>query len=322
MVGYTPEKETQLFASEQALAGAVSGAVSRALFQPFDVLKIRFQLQIEPLKRSETSKYWGITQATTSIIREEGVLALWKGHVPAQLLSVLYGTVQFVAFEVTTKLAWRVLPEDVYSDHKPLTHLLCGGMAGCASTLVIQPVDVMRTRLISQGKQKLYSSMINGMVTITRTEGVRGLYRGILPAMSQIAPQIGLQFSFYTLLRDLWKKLLHKNGEEILEIQGSAVCGSGAGLISKTLIYPLDVIKKRLQVQGFEEARSEFGSTRHYRGMRHCLFTIAKEEVCLKGTCDVFTNSKCNKILYNQQINSFVSFCIVIVDVTKIFDLR
>lgn len=54
------------------------------------------------------------------------------------------------------------------------------------------------------------------MVTITRTEGVRGLYRGILPAMSQIAPQIGLQFSFYTLLRDLWKKLLHKNGEEIL----------------------------------------------------------------------------------------------------------
>lgn len=46
MVGYTPEKETQLFASEQALAGAVSGAVSRALFQPFDVLKIRFQVRV------------------------------------------------------------------------------------------------------------------------------------------------------------------------------------------------------------------------------------------------------------------------------------
>jgi hypothetical protein len=46
MVGYKPEKETQLFASEQALAGAVTGAVSRALSQPLDVLKIRFQVSV------------------------------------------------------------------------------------------------------------------------------------------------------------------------------------------------------------------------------------------------------------------------------------
>lgn len=45
MVGYKPEKETHLSPTEQAFAGAVTGAVSRALFQPFDVLKIRFQVQ-------------------------------------------------------------------------------------------------------------------------------------------------------------------------------------------------------------------------------------------------------------------------------------
>ncbi|XP_061175812.1 mitochondrial thiamine pyrophosphate carrier-like [Saccostrea echinata] len=283
MVGYTPEKETQLSAPEQALAGAVTGAVSRALFQPLDVLKIRFQLQIEPLKKCETSKYWSISQATRTIITEEGVTALWKGHVPAQLLSVLYGIVQFVSFEAATKVAWRVLPEGVYTDHKPLTHMLCGSIAGCVSTVVVQPVDVMRTRLIAQGKQKMYTSMINGIMATTQSEGIMGLYRGLLPAMSQIAPQIGLQFGFYTLLRDLWKKFLHKDGEKILETQGSLICGSGAGIISKILIYPLDVVKKRLQIQGFEEARSEFGSIRHYRGMKHCLYMVAKEEGIIKG---------------------------------------
>lgn len=35
-----------------------------------------------------------MTQATQLIIQEEGLAALWKGHVPAQVLSVLYGVVQ------------------------------------------------------------------------------------------------------------------------------------------------------------------------------------------------------------------------------------
>lgn len=37
------------------------------------------------------------------------------------------------------------------------------------------------------------------------------------------------------------------------------LCGSGAGVLSKTLTYPLDLFKKRLQVGGFEQARASFG---------------------------------------------------------------
>ena len=43
-------------------------------------------------------------------------------------------------------------------------------------------------------------------------------------------------------------------------------------------IYPLDIVKKRLQVQGFESARARFGATKQYSGLTSCLVRIGKEE--------------------------------------------
>ena len=60
------------------------------IFIAFDLSK----LQIEPIAKGEHSKYSGVVQATLSIVREEGWRALWKGHVPAQALSILYGMAQ------------------------------------------------------------------------------------------------------------------------------------------------------------------------------------------------------------------------------------
>jgi solute carrier family 25 (mitochondrial thiamine pyrophosphate transporter), member 19 len=54
------------------------------------------QLQVEPTTGREKtkSKYRGVYQATKLLLREEGSSALWKGHIPAQGLSLLYGASQ------------------------------------------------------------------------------------------------------------------------------------------------------------------------------------------------------------------------------------
>jgi len=52
------------------------------------------QLQVEPISKCNVSKYKSLLQSFVLVLKEEGVLALWKGHIPAQLLSITYGMVQ------------------------------------------------------------------------------------------------------------------------------------------------------------------------------------------------------------------------------------
>ncbi|CAG5133061.1 unnamed protein product [Candidula unifasciata] len=278
MVGYDPKEVVHLSHVEHAVAGAVSGAATRTVVQPFDVLKIRFQLQVEPVRAAAGSKYHGMLQAINCIVRDEGVKALWKGHIPAQVLSVLYGISQYGTFEILTEEVWHYLPATLTTTYRPLTHSVCGGLSGCISTVVIHPVDVIRTRFVAQGEPKIYSSLTSAVQTIMREEGVRGFYRGILPAAAQIGPQMGFQFGLYAAFIQLWNSSLGLWPTTPPESLQSLICGSGSGLIAKLLVYPLDVVKKRLQVQGFEKARQTFGAVRKYRGLFHCFQVSLREE--------------------------------------------
>ncbi|KAL2297694.1 hypothetical protein Nmel_016249 [Mimus melanotis] len=202
MVGYDPEAKC-VSAVEAAAAGSASGLVTRVLVSPLDVLKIRFQLQIEQLSsRNPTAKYHGILQAVQRIFREEGLAAFWKGHVPAQFLSVGFGAVQFMAFESLTELVHNVTSFDA---RHSFVHLVCGGLAACTATVAVQPVDTLRTRFAAQGEPKIYPNLRHAVVTMYQTEGPQTFYRGLTPTLVAIFPYAGLQFFFYNILQQFSK---------------------------------------------------------------------------------------------------------------------
>lgn len=89
-MGHFPEsngekKEVKNRALLDATAGALAGVIARFVVGPLDVLKIRFQVQLEPIARSQGakstsqlsmgSKYTGMRQALVTIVREEGIQA-------------------------------------------------------------------------------------------------------------------------------------------------------------------------------------------------------------------------------------------------------
>lgn len=77
-----PPADQKKRALNDAIAGAVSGCVARFVVGPLDVLKIRFQVQTEPVSRTAAKlatggplpKYTGMVQALATIVREEGIV--------------------------------------------------------------------------------------------------------------------------------------------------------------------------------------------------------------------------------------------------------
>ena len=126
-----------------ALAGGLAGLTSRFCIAPLDVVKIRLQLQSRP------KTYFSSLHAVRTILAQEGITALWKGNIPAELLYVSYSMVQFVTYRESLGVLEKAgLPEGGRS-------FVAGGMAGMAATVVTYPLDLLRTRFAAQGTTKV-----------------------------------------------------------------------------------------------------------------------------------------------------------------------
>ncbi|KAK8494016.1 hypothetical protein V6N13_022971 [Hibiscus sabdariffa] len=248
-----------------ATAGAISGGISRTVTSPLDVIKIRFQVQLEPttslalLRRDlpGSSKYTGMSQATKEILREEGLPGFWRGNVPALLMVMPYTAIQFA---VLHKLKTIVSGSSKTAEHlnlSPYLSYISGGLAGCAATVGSYPFDLLRTILASQGEPKVYPNMRSALFHITSTRGFGGLYAGLSPTLVEIIPYAGLQFGTYDTFKRwtlAWNQLRSFDTSSTTDHSLSSfqlfICGLAAGTCAKLVCHPLDVVKKRFQIEG------------------------------------------------------------------------
>uniref|UniRef100_A0A1I8PZF9 Mitochondrial thiamine pyrophosphate carrier n=1 Tax=Stomoxys calcitrans TaxID=35570 RepID=A0A1I8PZF9_STOCA len=281
---------------KQASAGAAAGFFTRTVTQPFDVLKIRFQLQMEPVSEDHPSKYRSMMQASKLIYKEEGLFAFWKGHNAGQLLTMIYTIFQFWSYE---QIDLKLRQYEYLDANKNLRHFLSGGVAGCVGTTISMPFDVVRTRVVGQDPNHR-SSVIHIFPNIIRTEGFYGLFRGLGTTLIQIGPLIGFNFAFYHKTNDLFLTMAEPPNHH-LPVVVHLLTGGVAGVVSKAIVYPLDFIKKRLQLQGFQNARRTFGRNQVCFGIGECIRLTYKDEGILgfyKGMNPTLIKSGLTTALY------------------------
>ncbi|XP_004487886.1 mitochondrial thiamine diphosphate carrier 2-like [Cicer arietinum] len=278
------EEETSQWkqAMINSTSGAISGAISRTVTSPLDVIKIRFQVQLEPtsswnsLSRdlSKPSKYTGMFQATKDIFREEGIRGFWRGNVPALLMVMPYTAIQFTVLHKFKTIASGSSKTENHINLSPYLSYISGAVAGCAATVGSYPFDLLRTILASQGEPKVYPNMRSAFIDILRNRGFQGLYSGLSPTLVEIVPYAGLQFGTYDTFKRwamAWNHVQSSTNtaaEESLSSFQLFLCGLAAGTCAKLVCHPLDVVKKRFQIEGLQR-HPRYGARVEHRAYRN-----------------------------------------------------
>ncbi|KAH8285440.1 hypothetical protein KR054_009190 [Drosophila jambulina] len=248
----------------QAFGGGLAGGVMRTLTHPLDVLKLRMQLQAGG---HSMRKYRGIVHGIRRLYIEEGVQSLVRGHNTSQVMGITQGLVQFWSYEQLTLLTRKV---SYFKEHTFLCHFVCGGAAGCFSCTAAYPFDVVRAQVMAADLTE--RSMFKGFRHVYTMRGWIGFTRGLPFALLETFPLMGFKFLFYKYLNALTQSL-QKNKKADINGGSLLVNAALAGGTAKIVVYPVDLLKRRIQLQtlyhpGCPTFRHCFGTTLKYEGVR------------------------------------------------------
>lgn len=124
---------------------------------------------------------------------------------------------------------------------------IAGGTAGLTACSLAYPLDLLRTRLAAQTTDTYYRGIGHALKTIIKDEGTLGLYRGLGATLLQVGPSLAINYAAYETTRSAW---LAQTDRSVPTVGMSLACGSVAGLISSTATFPLDLVRRRMQLQG------------------------------------------------------------------------
>ena len=168
------ESEGKLNGGERLLAGAMAGMTATTFTHPMDVVRLRLSIHKE---------LNGVGEAFRHVWQEGGMRALFKGFIPTMLSVSPFIAINFASFDM--------LKQHV-AVHSNSNILLLGAASGLFAQSVCYPLDTVRRR--QQMKGRHYEGMVDAFRQIVKVEGVRGLYRGMVPNAVKVVPNNAIRF--------------------------------------------------------------------------------------------------------------------------------
>ncbi|KAL4898470.1 mitochondrial carrier domain-containing protein [Aspergillus ambiguus] len=225
----------------ETIAGFTAGIVSTLCLHPLDLIKTRLQVD-----RSSASRVGSTLRVIRGILQHEGgVAAFYRGLTPNLIGNSSSWALYFLCYG-NLKDAVRTLRGTAAGSGLSSTdYFLASGGAGMLTSILTNPIWVIKTRMLSTGAQTpgAYASFTTGARRIYRAEGLRGFYRGLLPSLFGVSHG-ALQFMAYERLK------LRRS-----EIAAGAALGnldffvlsSLSKIFAGCVTYPYQVLRSRLQ---------------------------------------------------------------------------
>ncbi|OQS01328.1 Mitochondrial Carrier (MC) Family [Achlya hypogyna] len=231
-------------------AGGVAGSVGKTCTAPLSRLTILFQVHsmVSATHKGKFSE--SLPQAFMKVVRNEGIVSLWKGNGASVVHRFPYSAVNFFTYE----LVKGSFADATTSSGQMSVSFISGAIAAATSTSVCYPIDLIRTRLITQlDKDIRYRGISHAFHRIRAEEGTRGLYRGLSATLLVTVPNMAINFTMFEALKDLalaYRSEQQQAEQQSLSVVDTLLCGGLSGIVSSSITFPVDVIRRRMQISG------------------------------------------------------------------------
>jgi solute carrier family 25 (mitochondrial carrier), member 14/30 len=239
---------------------------------PIDTTKTRLQIQ----EGRTNIKYHGMLDCGRQIYRQEGLRSLYSGIAPAILRQSVYGTLKFGSYYSLKNVIVSYFYDGDTSVENPYINVSCAALAGAVSSAIANPTDVLKVRMQAQGRSAKRTPLYACFYEIYRTEGVRGLYRGVMPTSQRAMTIAAVELPVYDFSKDY---LLDTIGDHPVNHFISSFIAS---LLAAIASCPIDVIRTRLMNQ--RKIFRSYGSTSvthstvYFTNSFECLTSILRNE--------------------------------------------
>ena len=175
----------------------LSGAIGAALFNPIDLVKVRFQSQLP----GAAKPYQSLPHAFQSIyVKEGGLAGLYNGTAPTVVRAAFLTCAQLGSYDIIKN---NLLVQSFGMGHEDIsTHFAAALIASVVTTTAANPADVVKTRVMNEAGTSSMSSY-NHALAIYNNYGVGGFMKGWTASYLRIGPHTIISFLLIEKVRQL-----------------------------------------------------------------------------------------------------------------------
>ncbi|KAK2185528.1 hypothetical protein NP493_231g01005 [Ridgeia piscesae] len=195
-------KQNKLTLPREMLAGSGAGMCQIVVTTPMELLKIQLQDAGRTAGAAVSSGQKvkvSATRIALGLFRERGIVGLYKGTGATMFRDVTFSAIYFPLFAHLNALGKKRKDSDQSVFY---VSFLAGCSAGCVSSLVVTPIDVVKTRLQTLTKvtgERQYTGVVDCFTKTWRYEGLRAFFKGGFCRIMVIAPLFGIAQVVYYL---------------------------------------------------------------------------------------------------------------------------
>lgn len=217
------------------LIGGCSGIISRSFVAPIDLHVVQKQ-----------NNY--MNRSIHQVIKNEGIRYLWKGNLANCFRVFPQYAINYTMFSFFDK---KLFTNKLSVKNNHIKKFASGFLAGTVSAITIYPLETIRTRLMLQKKKSTYKSPLHALRTIP----FNNLYKGLSTSILGTSIYSGCNFYFYNQYKSMFVNLLKKKdlNDDFNDGIKHILCGGFAGMTAITVTHPTDLIRRRLQMQGYSK---------------------------------------------------------------------